>query len=182
MKQHMIPLLAVAVFSVAATLPAAAEERHRERGEGNRGEMRQEMRFDQRHDARHEMRREDRRGAHVWWRGDSDIRHFEGRHLHVWRSGVWHHSLHEGRLGWWWVVAGTWYFYPMPIYPYPDPYVPPFVVVQPNPAPEPAAPAMQAPTQYWYYCEASKRYYPYVSNCAAGWKEVPATPPSAPAK
>jgi len=29
----------------------------------------------------------------------------------------------------------------------------------------------------WYYCDSSKTYYPYVSECKEGWREVPATPP-----
>jgi uncharacterized protein DUF6515 len=29
----------------------------------------------------------------------------------------------------------------------------------------------------WYYCESSKTYYPYVSECKEGWRAVPATPP-----
>jgi hypothetical protein len=31
----------------------------------------------------------------------------------------------------------------------------------------------------WYYCESSKTYYPYVSECREGWRAVPATPASA---
>ena len=158
MKQHIISLLAVAILSAATALPALAEGRHEGRGDG-----------------RHGMRGGEHRGVRGWG-GERDIRHFENRHLHVWRSGVWHHSRHDGRLGWWWVVAGTWYFYPGPIYPYPDPYIPPYVVVQPTPAP--SVPATQPPAQYWYYCEASQNYYPYVSACPAGWKAVLATPPS----
>jgi hypothetical protein len=49
----------------------------------------------------------------------------------------------------------------------------------PAPAPAPAAAAAQ-PTQTagtWYYCESSKTYYPYVQQCAEGWKSVPASPP-----
>jgi len=42
-----------------------------------------------------------------------------------------------------------------------------------GPAPAPQAPAAST----WYYCESSKSFYPYVSQCAAGWKQVPATPP-----
>lgn len=38
------------------------------------------------------------------------------------------------------------------------------------------APAPQAGVN-WYYCESSKTYYPYVSQCAEGWKTVPAAPP-----
>lgn len=144
MKKHIFSLLALAVVSAATALPAFAEGRPAFRG----GEHRVV------------------RG----WGGQRDIRHFETRHLPVWRSGVWHHSRHDGTLGWWWVVAGTWYLYPGPIYPYPDPYIP-YVVTQPVPA----------PAQYWYYCEASAEYYPYVATCPAGWREVPATPPSAPA-
>jgi hypothetical protein len=40
-----------------------------------------------------------------------------------------------------------------------------------------AAPAPQSAGAVWYYCESSKTYYPYVSECKEGWKEVPATPP-----
>ncbi len=107
------------------------------------------------------------------WRGD--IRHFEDHDVHVWRGGYWHHGHHGGRYGWWWVVGGIWYFYTEPVYPYPDPYRPPVVVVQPQfSAPPPTA----APTtQVWYYCPSAKGYYPYVSVCPGGWRTVPATPP-----
>ncbi|WP_322070521.1 hypothetical protein [Paraburkholderia bannensis] len=31
----------------------------------------------------------------------------------------------------------------------------------------------------WYYCDASKTYYPYVKQCSSGWRSVPAqTAPS----
>jgi hypothetical protein len=34
-----------------------------------------------------------------------------------------------------------------------------------------------APAQsYWYYCEASRGYYPYVKECPGGWKAVPPAP------
>lgn len=114
------------------------------------------------------------------WHGD--IRHFDKYDRGVWHGGYWHHGHHAGRLGWWWVVAGAWYFYPQPVYPYPDPYQPPVIVVQPSPPvvqPQPVAPA---PVQYWYYCEAAKGYYPYVPSCPSGWKTVPAVPPGAPAQ
>jgi len=122
------------------------------------------------------------RGDHSWGK-HRDIRHFHTRHHDTWRRGNWHHTRHDGRLGWWWVAGGMWYFYPKPVYPYPDPYVPPVVVVQPAPeaATQPVAPPAQ-PVQNWYYCEASKSYYPYVSSCPDGWKAVPATPPDVPAK
>ncbi len=43
----------------------------------------------------------------------------------------------------------------------------------------PGAPASvpQPAPGTWYYCEASKAYYPYVAECKSGWRAVPATPP-----
>lgn len=109
------------------------------------------------------------------WSGD--IRHFGSHDYPTWRTGNWHHGRHDGRLGWWWVVGGLWYVYPGPIYPYPDPYVPPVVVVSPPAAQVPDASASPPAPQYWYYCDASKAYYPYVTSCPGGWKPVPATRP-----
>lgn len=47
-----------------------------------------------------------------------------------------------------------------------------------------AAPPPQAGTSgaapaggVWYYCESSRTYYPYVSECKEGWRTVAATPP-----
>lgn len=82
-----------------------------------------------------------------------------------WRAGHWYHGDHGGRLGWWWIAAGTWYFYPAPVYPYPSPYEPPVVVEQAPP-----------PETVWYYCESSRNYYPYASVCPEGWRTVPAQP------
>lgn len=71
-------------------------------------------------------------------------------------------------------------------YPYPYPYyVPAPVVVQTTPPvyvqqPEPVAPApavaAPAAANYWYYCTASKSYYPYVKECPAGWQRVSPQP------
>lgn len=106
-------------------------------------------------------------GAHWWHPGPS---------VHVdigpWYHGHWRHGPRYGRLGWWWVVGGAWYFYPSPIYPYPNPYIPPIAGV-----PQLAAPAGPPPQQYWYYCQSNGTYYPYVSSCAEGWQKVPAAPP-----
>lgn len=102
------------------------------------------------------------------WHGN--IERFHEHDWQVWRGGRWQHGLHAGRVGWWWVVGGVWYFYPTPVYPYPNPWEPPVEYVAP-----PAA--LPPPTQYWYYCESAKGYYPYVSTCPGGWKQVPATPP-----
>jgi hypothetical protein len=65
----------------------------------------------------------------------------------------------------------------------PDGYevvAPPVNAATPPPpgVPVAAAPAPQT-SGSWYYCESAKGYYPYVSQCAEGWKTVPATPPPA---
>ena len=76
-------------------------------------------------------------------------------------------------------------YYPWPYYAYPAPvYAYPPVVVQsalPVYVEQGAAPAAAAPAQAqadWYYCAAAKAYYPYVSDCPAGWQRVPAQPPA----
>lgn len=118
-----------------------------------------------------------RHGGHDGWHGD--IARFPRHDMDRWRGGYWNHGWHDGHLGWWWVVAGAWYFYPQPVWPYPDPYRPPVVLVPAEPEPPPIATTQQVP-QVWYYCESAQAYYPYVSSCPTGWKTVPATPPGAP--
>jgi hypothetical protein len=82
-----------------------------------------------------------------------------------WHGGHWFHGEHLGRLGWWWVVGDGWYFYPAPLYPYPDPIIPPAVV--------------PSSADHWYYCPSARAYYPYVTECPEGWKPVlPQAPPS----
>ena len=66
-------------------------------------------------------------------------------------------------------------WYPAPV------YYPPAVVVASPPAPvQYVERSDQQPLQsgYWYYCETSRGYYPYVKDCPSGWKAVPPTPPS----
>lgn len=66
------------------------------------------------------------------------------------------------------------------VFPPPYYYYPPRVVVLP-PAPPPVyieqAPAAAPAPSYWYYCEASRAYYPYVKDCPGGWMAVAPTPP-----
>lgn len=103
---------------------------------------------------------------------------------HMWRGGNWFHGWYGGRFGWYWFVPGFGYYpYAAPVYPAPDPYgAPPVLEVLPNtPAPVPVPPSVtsapqEAPAAVWYYCEASKTYYPYVNECPSGWKTVPAKP------
>ena len=83
------------------------------------------------------------------------------------------------------VIGPTWgpYYapYPRPLYYYP-PYAPvviertPPVYIEQTPPPVTTAPPT-APTSYWYYCAATRAYYPYVNECPGGWmKVVPQTP------
>ncbi len=150
-KRKLILKGILATALIASAIPALAD-RDEGRHEGGRGEW---------HDGE--------------WHGERGMRHYDE---HEWRGGRWVHDWHNGRLGWWWFAGGAWYFYAQPIYPYPDPYTPPMVVQQ-QPAPMTVAP--QTTAQVWYYCEASRGYYPYVTSCPSGWKTVAPTPPAAPA-
>jgi hypothetical protein len=91
-----------------------------------------------------------------------------------------------GYRGWWgpgpWGYRPYWgtgvYFAPPPIVVGPPAtYVsPPTVVQQAPPADSPAP----QPEQYWYYCQESQAYYPYVKQCPHGWmKVVPQAQPPA---
>ena len=85
-------------------------------------------------------------------------------------------------------VAGAPYYYANDIYYVTAPggyavAAPPTVAAAPAPqAPPPPAPQASAPgaapSGVWYYCDSSKAYYPYVSECKEGWRQVPATPPA----
>jgi hypothetical protein len=58
-------------------------------------------------------------------------------------------------------------FFPAPYYYAPAPVYydqPPVYIQQPETAPQ--------SEQYWYYCAASRAYYPYVNECAGGWQRV----------
>lgn len=90
-----------------------------------------------------------------------------------WDHGYWHHGWYSGRMGWWWVVGPSWYYYDYPIYPYwwgPYSHTQVVVVEEPQPSGPP-------PTPYWYWCNDPKGYYPYVAQCPTGWTPVPAVPP-----
>jgi hypothetical protein len=91
-----------------------------------------------------------------------------------------------------WARVGVWVGGPV-YYPYAAPvpyyYYPPPVVVAPAAPPAPVTYVEQGQNTQdasapgnapgtWYYCDAAKAYYPYVKRCTAGWREVPATPPS----
>ena len=86
----------------------------------------------------------------------------------------WHHRYYGPRVG---VYIGPGY----PGYYYPPPYYyPPAVAVAPPVYVEQgqSAAVQPAPAQNssWYYCAASRSYYPYVKECAAGWQQVAPQP------
>ncbi len=73
-----------------------------------------------------------------------------------------------------------WYYRPYGYpYSYYAPYYQPIIVATPLAPPvyieQTPAPAPQ--TNYWYYCAASRTYYPYVKECPAGWQQVVPQPP-----
>ncbi len=88
---------------------------------------------------------------------------------------------HHGHTQFGVYVGAPWspWYYPPPYY-YPPrvvvvPASPPPVYVEQYTAPVMAAPApapVQPEQNYWYYCQASKAYYPYVKECPTGWQRV----------
>ena len=104
------------------------------------------------------------------WNEHGDIGHFHEHDYDHWREGHWSHGFHEGRNGWWWVLGGLWYYYPSPVYPYPDPYTPPTVVVESAPVAPVGVPPSSA-----YYCANPAGYYPYVARCYTAWQQVVTT-------
>jgi hypothetical protein len=84
---------------------------------------------------------------------------------------AWWHGPHV------WIGGPVWYPYPY--------YAPPVVVQPPAPVvvqpPQPPSYVQRPDTvhdSYWYYCESSKGYYPYVKECPGGWMRVPPVPSS----
>ncbi len=68
------------------------------------------------------------------------------------------------------VGVATPFFYPYPYaYPYPYPVYSPPVVVESSP---PVYVQQDPRPQYWYYCQSSQAYYPYVRECPGGWLQV----------
>jgi len=93
-----------------------------------------------------------------------DVSLFNPREMGAWRRGHWRREWHNGRLGWWWNVGGSWFLYPQTFYPYP-----PYVSEEVFEAGYPVA-------GYWYYCDDPPGFYPYVPFCWFPWRAVPAEP------
>lgn len=109
------------------------------------------------------------------------------------------HGGWRGNVGVYFGSPYPFYPYPYSAYPYPYVYSPPPVIVTQPPQPQVyieqgngTASSTQTPAQttaptastsngngqgYWYYCEQSDGYYPYVKECPAGWKQVTPSPP-----
>ncbi len=85
---------------------------------------------------------------------------------------------HGGRVHFGFAFGGPVYpapWYPAPYY-YPPAYYYPPVVVRPAPPPS-YIEQNETADDYWYYCAASKAYYPYVKECPGGWQRVAPQPP-----
>jgi hypothetical protein len=94
-----------------------------------------------------------------------DFAHFSADERAAWQHGGWRHAWHNGHYGWWWFAGGDWFFYPAPIYPYPE-YVGSadyYDYYDEN----------GAQPYYWYYCENPPGYFPYVQQCYGPWEPVP---------
>lgn len=110
----------------------------------------------------------DFRGKNVR-RPDSDL-------AKAWRRGRWHHGRYHGIYGWWWFVAGYWYWYDEPIFPYPD-YVSDEVEPESDEeSPPEATPPANPQGDVYYHCSDPEGYYPYVATCAQPWEAVPISP------
>ena len=83
-------------------------------------------------------------------------------------------------LGFGWPYYGYGYGYPYyaPYAYYPPYYAPAYAPQQPSTYVE--QPAQQAqpqqPSGFWYYCNDSGAYYPYVKECASAWQRVAPQP------
>jgi hypothetical protein len=76
-------------------------------------------------------------------------------------------------------------YYGPPVYYSPAPIIverPPVYIERDDAQVAPAPSAAAAEPVWWYWCASSKKYYPYVQQCAGGFQRVPAQPtPAAPA-
>ena len=99
---------------------------------------------------------------------------YYGGYGHGYRSSINFGFYYGGPAYWGW--PGPAYYYPYPYYGYR-----PVVVAPAGPTTyiergDSNTPPDQA-QGYWYYCEAAQAYYPYVKQCAGGWKRVDPQPP-----
>jgi hypothetical protein len=122
MKRQTIAAALAAILVLPTLVAQAFAQDYRDHDRDDRGRVEHRVEVE-RHDNRYD-------------------RHFEQRDWDRWHSGRWMHVRHNGRDGWWWVIGDAWYFYPAPIYPYPDPYALP-VLAAPGPTVVVPAPQQQ---------------------------------------
>ena len=98
----------------------------------------------------------------------------------AWADRGYGHGHYHGSTQFGFVFAPAWnpWYYSPPYYP---PYqtvvierAPPVYIEQSLPPPAPQA----SQTSYWYYCNASRAYYPYVRECPGGYRRVLAQAPN----
>jgi hypothetical protein len=73
-------------------------------------------------------------------------------------------------------------YYPFPYsygYPYYYPYAYPYPYYDSYRYNPPTVYVEQEQPFYWYFCQDSQTYYPYVTSCPGGWTKVIPTPPEA---
>lgn len=107
-------------------------------------------------------------GSHAGHSGS----HHSGSHSH---HNHGHHSHSRVFVGvgvgaplfWGPAYYGPAYYAPGYYYPPPAP-----VYIEQNPAP------IEQGSQYWYYCQSARAYYPYVNGCPEGWQRVLPQPPA----
>lgn len=111
---------------------------------------------------------------------------FRGRHVaalsvhdrELWRGGGWRHERYHGRLGWWWVVNGAWFFYDDPVYPYPD-YISDYAYDDYDGYDDgdydqgEYGQGQYGPGNTAWYCQWPQGYYPDVQYCSGPWQPVP---------
>jgi hypothetical protein len=64
-----------------------------------------------------------------------------------------------------------WHYAPAPYY-----YPPPVVISRAPITYIERREVTPASTDWWYYCQQSNSYYPYVKTCPGGWQKVSPTP------
>jgi hypothetical protein len=88
----------------------------------------------------------------------------------LWQQGRWVRTWQGGHMAWWWAVAGFWYFYKQPAFPYPQ-SIPALAVTGAQPValeqPEP----QPWPERAWYFCPQPSGY-PDVTTCKGSWHFV----------
>jgi hypothetical protein len=115
------------------------------------------------------------------WARDGGGWHGGGHYGGGWGYG---HGGHYGHFSFGFYFNAPFYPYSYyPYFPYQYPYYYPLAVIT-----VPATPPVyiqqsppttqQYPAGYWYYCNNSEGYFPYIKECPDGWQQVKPIPPA----